>query len=547
MAKSTLLSGVLQVLLCSAALLWLLWCFVPFAAWIGVFASLAIVLVAGQILWRRYRQSVAAGENVPVIELPPPDLQGPIVLVCGEGLASLFPDRPLRTTAQGCWLKVNEVSALADVLRAFQALRPQQVGQLCVMFTCLPDAHQDQGVLRAGVNALRQQINRLQRLTGCDLPLVVSAQFSGPDTPWAIVRGRQASVCQAEALPLDMATWQQAADNMTRLPVLKQAFGFLRETIVDELTREDRLCPPLYPVAVTLRSGAAGGEADSLWSRHLFARTQLRYHPAMAGSEHGERFADALLPMLSPFTLPPQGGQGAQRTSGILLFCALAAIGCSLINNHHLIERVGADLARWYAIPIDRYVQKAQSLAALKQDLLLLERWQRQGEPLNYALGLYPGQRLWLALQQAIDRWDPPADAPAQASVVVAPKTVRLDSLSLFDTGQSQLKPGSLKMLVNALVDIQARPGWLIVVAGHTDSTGNAQANQQLSLQRAEALRDWMLSTSNVPPGCFAVQGFGATRPVASNATAGGRALNRRVEISLVPQADACLTTATPP
>jgi outer membrane protein OmpA-like peptidoglycan-associated protein len=123
---------------------------------------------------------------------------------------------------------------------------------------------------------------------------------------------------------------------------------------------------------------------------------------------------------------------------------------------------------------------------------------------------------------------------------------VRLDALSLFDTGQYALKPGSLKMLVNALVDIKAKPGWLIVVAGHTDITGDAKANQILSLKRAESLRDWMLSTSDVSPTCFAVQGYGATRPIATNDTSEGRAANRRVEISLVPQADACKASATP-
>ncbi|EIS66737.1 ompA family protein, partial [Yersinia pestis PY-64] len=68
-----------------------------------------------------------------------------------------------------------------------------------------------------------------------------------------------------------------------------------------------------------------------------------------------------------------------------------------------------------------------------------------------------------------------------------------------------------------------------------TDITGDAQANHILSLKRAEALRDWMLSTSDVSPTCFAVQGYGATRPIADNDTPDGRALNRRVEISLVP------------
>ncbi|MDO2366733.1 OmpA family protein, partial [Escherichia coli] len=86
-----------------------------------------------------------------------------------------------------------------------------------------------------------------------------------------------------------------------------------------------------------------------------------------------------------------------------------------------------------------------------------------------------------------------------------------------------------------------AKPGWLIVVAGHPDSIGNDRSNQQLSLKRAEAVRDWMRDTGDVPVSCFAVQGCGASSPVASNETPEGRAKNRRVEISLVPQKDACL------
>ncbi|HGG9141183.1 TPA: OmpA family protein, partial [Enterobacter hormaechei subsp. xiangfangensis] len=110
----------------------------------------------------------------------------------------------------------------------------------------------------------------------------------------------------------------------------------------------------------------------------------------------------------------------------------------------------------------------------------------------------------------------------------------------LFDTGKWALKPASTKLLVNSLVGIKAKPGWLIVVAGHTDSTGDDQSNQVLSLKRAESVRDWMRDTGDVPESCFAVQGYGESRPVATNDTAEGRALNRRVEISLVPQANAC-------
>ncbi len=97
------------------------------------------------------------------------------------------------------------------------------------------------------------------------------------------------------------------------------------------------------------------------------------------------------------------------------------------------------------------------------------------------------------------------------------------------------------------LMGIRAKPGWLIVVAGHTDDVGDERANQQLSLKRAQAVRDWMRDTGDVPERCFAVQGYGESRPVASNATAEGRAQNRRVEIRLVPQADACQATGDTP
>ncbi|PLR41856.1 cell envelope biogenesis protein OmpA, partial [Chimaeribacter arupi] len=86
-------------------------------------------------------------------------------------------------------------------------------------------------------------------------------------------------------------------------------------------------------------------------------------------------------------------------------------------------------------------------------------------------------------------------------------------------------------------------PGWLIVVAGHTDDTGDAASNQLLSLKRAESVRNWMRDTGAVPESCFAVQGYGESRPHDTNDTEAGRAANRRVEISLVPQADACQVT----
>lgn len=129
---------------------------------------------------------------------------------------------------------------------------------------------------------------------------------------------------------------------------------------------------------------------------------------------------------------------------------------------------------------------------------------------------------------------------PGRQVASVFPDPISLDSMSLFDAGSTELKSGSTKVLINALVDIKAQPGWLIVIAGHTDPTGNAEHNLQLSRARATAVRDWMQRMGDIPDSCFAVQGFGATQPIVSNDTETGRAANRRVDIRLVPQTGAC-------
>jgi outer membrane protein OmpA-like peptidoglycan-associated protein len=82
---------------------------------------------------------------------------------------------------------------------------------------------------------------------------------------------------------------------------------------------------------------------------------------------------------------------------------------------------------------------------------------------------------------------------------------------------------------------IKSHPDKRILVAGYTDNAGNAESNLTLSSARAAALRDWLIDASGIPSTQFAIQGYGDTRPIADNDTAEGRAKNRRVEITLVP------------
>ena len=72
-----------------------------------------------------------------------------------------------------------------------------------------------------------------------------------------------------------------------------------------------------------------------------------------------------------------------------------------------------------------------------------------------------------------------------------------------------------------------------IVITGYTDNTGEAAYNSTLSLQRAEAVRDYLISLG-ADPKKFQVSGAGEAKPIADNTTPEGRAKNRRVEVEVV-------------
>jgi outer membrane protein OmpA-like peptidoglycan-associated protein len=89
---------------------------------------------------------------------------------------------------------------------------------------------------------------------------------------------------------------------------------------------------------------------------------------------------------------------------------------------------------------------------------------------------------------------------------------------------------------LGAVADVLRSGTFAVVVGGHTDSLGDASVNQALSLARAESVvRD--LVARGVPAARLLAVGYGASRPVADNATALGRAANRRVEITAGPAA----------
>lgn len=107
---------------------------------------------------------------------------------------------------------------------------------------------------------------------------------------------------------------------------------------------------------------------------------------------------------------------------------------------------------------------------------------------------------------------------------------VKFDSGILFDVDKADLKPAALTNLQNLAKSMQDNPQTDISIVGHTDSTGTAEHNMDLSVRRAAAVKSYLV-TAGVADARLTTVGKGETEPIASNGTPEGRAQNRRVEI----------------
>lgn len=109
--------------------------------------------------------------------------------------------------------------------------------------------------------------------------------------------------------------------------------------------------------------------------------------------------------------------------------------------------------------------------------------------------------------------------------------TVTMPSDVTFDTGSADIKSVNYQALNSVVGAIRERNGTVMIV-GHTDHKGSLELNQSLSLARANSVANYMFA-QGVPFGSIKTQGMAFHNPIASEATAEGRAQNRRVEIIL--------------
>jgi outer membrane protein OmpA-like peptidoglycan-associated protein len=489
----------------------------------------------------------------------------PLVLVTGDGLPALFnrgdQERFAHVGEGAIWLRVDRPQELRHIAVAIRQWRDGRAPD-GVVLSVAPALHAGADMLTQKLRVVRQAVadaartlgTRLpgyvaiyQRLTPGRLDLSLPAWYGLSSAMQVVDAARFEAVIHAAETEVQRAptettstigTRDTAAITSntgatinacaTRAAALASLVGWTQRVVIGTLTDHQQPATPWTLFGAGWVDCGPGSGPANPWERDVQMQTCVTRAAVGASPLPWPLPQPLIAAMPRRYWASPRRAAFAHALA--LFACAAAAAFWSSANNNDaLLARIGADLGRYRMIPATHDSAKRDALRALVGDRDELDGYARIGVPLHLSLGMYRGARLLPSLNDAIASYVPPAPSPA---------VITLDSMSLFDSGRAQLKPGSTRAMVGALEMIRTHPDKRILVAGHTDDVGNPRSNLKLSTARAEAVRDWLTDASGIAATQFAIQGYGDSRPTASNETPDGRAKNRRVEITLVPDAD---------
>ncbi|MDW2707656.1 OmpA family protein, partial [Citrobacter braakii] len=423
-------------------------------------AMLGLILAFWYVASRRVEHDV----TLRLDDLPEATYRQPVVLVCGDLPLACMQQSPVLTVTQGCWIRVEDHQDLEQAARQVLWLRPDWGRQLSVMVSICPQKHADSERLTSRLLALRWQISQLRKETGHSVPLVLNGQVGSAmtnDLLWqAAIPGEGVRVWRESSAPSSIATWVTTGGSpaMQQQVLMNSLMSWFHQHVKAVFMDENPDVPVIAPVAVLWGMGPilAGSLATSVWtawlSRHTAMQQVAGWQPVGTDSTVISPFPDFILPLLPEGRGLTPRGRAFRCALGIFTLAAIAALLSSGWNNRQLLQRVSFDIARYDRIPMHDFGPKADAVAVLRDDAAELNDQARNGVPMRMGLGLYQGERLRMPVLDAIRSWvaPPPPPEPQPKSKPV-PKIVRLDSMSLFDSGKSDLKPGSTKMLVTSL------------------------------------------------------------------------------------------------
>jgi len=456
---------VILTLLTALLALGLILGFWPFSRESRGVVSLLVLVACGITLWHQRVISLRRHHRVRNIthdSLPPEDFQGAIILACGDSAGLFDSGARYRETRQGWYLQVEDTWQLEGRAQQLSLLRPALVPQISVLLAILPEHYSLADDFTQCLQSWKRAIVQCRSWLG-EIPPIWTVTWVSPlrtdlpEVPVWFTTTRQNSdvlVHQPGQGNLPVADWineKEALGHISRLSQglwLDNLLHWQNKAVDDLLMDATAELPALRPCARGLCRTPVSGLPGNLWQQHIAGITTLP--PETAVTDNGVSLPELLL------TEIPRRRRISQNMlfwgyAGLLggIFLGLAMLA-SYINNQRFLQNVSDNLALYHHLNDEPPGPKFQVQQSLRANYRLLDDWQRQGEPLRYRMGLYQGPHLVAPIESAVNNWAPPlSPTPMIQHIEEGAKTVRLDSMSLFDSGQFALKPGANKVLIH--------------------------------------------------------------------------------------------------
>ncbi|MBC0531911.1 OmpA family protein, partial [Escherichia coli] len=449
--------------------LWLISGFLPLSAVNQIIMTLVSVVAAGLVLWYQWR-CLSSRRDIPENAgddgLPPEYFQGHILLVAGNSDAWFESGQAYRETASGWYLRVDTPEQMRMLAERLSYSRPALCGQVVVMLGLLPEQYTSDETFLPWLRNWQRAVMQCRQWLNTTPPVLVTLMVSGPSPQntslkkhsahWFTLTpdlpGMHIRLTEAGAIPAE--EWLRECDAASRLRCVSEllwlnAMLSWYNRVTDALTdicRQEHFY--FRPVAVGFCLTSVAARPGNLWQQQLTSLTAL---PPPAGvSSQVLPLPDILLSGIPRHRGLSHWHRLCRQTGAIVGVFLLLAMLASFMNNQRLVRSVGEHLTAWHRMRGYSSESKTTALQRLQADSQLLNDWQQRGVPQRYGLGLYQGMWLIPPVERAISEWVAPLPPrPVIQKVTQTPKTVRLNSLALFDAGKWTLKPGATKWLVN--------------------------------------------------------------------------------------------------
>lgn len=311
------------------------------------------------------------------------------------------------------------------------------------------------------------------------------------------------------------------------MAIKSNALGNARKMMADaDKAKLYKIAPKAYGAAkkalkeAEVYAGENPYAAEQISQKNLNAEFMARR--LMAISESSKRF-QAMDPEASAFYMEDLLGKlGETLNTGDIRDKEVDAQLSTLTGAVETLEQTKQSLE-------NENINYRTQIADLEQNLVGVTGYSREQEAAKRKLA---AERAFNEQFNTVQRFFSPDEAEVykQGDHLI----IRLRGIN-FPVGQAILTPENYTLLSKVQQTIQVFGQPKVTIEGHTDSTGSAQTNQELSQKRAEAVKTYLVANKTLPENYIQARGFGPDRPLAPNATPEGRAINRRIDVLISP------------